>query len=285
MDAWLVLPVYLIAGALAGLLSGLLGIGGGLVMVPALLVCFSVLGIDAESIPALALGTSLTTIAITACFSARAHKKLGNLVDPFSRNMRLLIVSLSIGVLVGARITTNLSREHILLAIGSFQFLVAGWMWRRSMFSATFPEEYSLSLSERPQDMLPPGSTQAFFGVVGVVSSISGIGGATLMIPYFDRYAIPYVKSAALSSCFGCVIGVLGFISYGLLDGPTPPIDWSIGYVNLPAVIAMAAGSIHLTSVGARLSKKFSGKTLTKVFALFLLLSSAKLLLPIFVFR
>lgn len=281
MNLWVVITAYLFSGAMAGILSGLLGIGGGLVMVPALLFCFSVLKIAPDVIPALALGTSLTTIAITAFFSCRAHYKLGNLADPFSKKMRLLSLSLAIGVIVGAHITTKLSREHLFVAIGSFQFLVAIWMWRRSMFPVASRVIGDQSMSKLPQDMLPNQSTQVFFAGVGAISSISGIGGATLMIPYFDRFAIPYAKSAALSSCFGCVIGLLGFLSYGLLASASQDIGWSIGYVNLPAVAAMAAGSYYMTSVGAKLSNRLSGKTLSKTFAALLLLSSAKLLLPI----
>lgn len=281
MNEWVVLPTYLIAGAVAGLLSGLLGIGGGLVMVPALLLCFSVLDIPPNVVPALALGTSLATIAITAFLSARAHYKIGNLVDPFSWRMRLLAVSLAIGVVIGARITTNLSREHLYSAIGIFQFIVAAWMWRRSMLPFADRAGDAENLAEPPQNMLPRLSARWFFGLVGIVSSISGIGGATLMVPYFDRFSIPFARAAALSTYFGCVIGVLGFVSYGLIESPPQPIAWSLGYVNLPAVAAMAGGSYYLTKIGAKLSKKIPGKTLTKGFSLLLFGSSAKLLLSL----
>jgi hypothetical protein len=282
MSATLVYVAYVVTGAAAGLMSGLFGIGGGLVMVPALLVCFAVAGVPADSIPALALGTSLTAICFASALASREHVRIGNLARPFSARMLLMAVFLALGVMAGADISTHLARDRVLVCIAAFQLVVAAWMFFGSLQRA--PRSGSAvdaDVEGVAQARLRPFSASAFLALTGVVSSIGGIGGATLMIPFFSHVGIEYRKAAALSTFFGCVIGAFGFVSFGILAHPRAALPMTVGYVSLPALASMVAGSYFLVRFGARLSKRLSKTVLTRGFCLFLVASGAKVLLPL----
>lgn len=270
---------YLATGAVAGLLSGLFGIGGGLVMVPVLLACFSACGAPVESVPALALGTSLTSICFASAMASREHWRIGNLAEPFSARMLGFAAFLAAGVVAGAALCTHLPRQSVLVCIAVFQIAVAAWMFRSTLRPA-LPQHAPQTDLRPAQALLDVVPSRAFLALTGAVSSIGGIGGATLMIPYFSFQGIEYRKAAALSTFFGCVIGAFGFIAYGLMAHPTQPLPMSIGFVSVPAFACMAAGSLLLVRVGARLSLRLSKSVLTRGFCIFLLVSAARLLHP-----
>ncbi len=275
--------IYVVVGAAAGLMSGLFGIGGGLVMVPALLACFALAGMPAEHIPALALGTSLSVICLTSAMASREHWRIGNLVQPFSGPTLRLAAMLGLGVVAGAAVSTRLPKEVVLLWIAIFQVTVAICMARRT-FRPAAPSITSVAPArsdEPPQRQLNATQAGAFLVVTGAVSSIGGIGGATLMIPYFSRAGIDYPKAAALSTFFGCVIGAFGCLSYAFLARPTSAIPLAVGYVSLPAFASMALGSLLCVRHGARLSLRLSKATLTRGFCCFLLASGGQVLLPL----
>lgn len=269
--------IYVATGAFAGLCSGLFGIGGGLVMVPALMACFAVSGIPADLIPPLALGTSLSAIAFTSLVASREHVKLGNLKNPFGGTMLVLACFLGVGVWLGTAFSTKMPRMSVLMALGVFQWLVAAWMLRGSFVVKKNVDESS-GPSVPAQEGLRKTSSRLFMLATGVVSAIGGIGGATLMIPYFTKQKIEYRKAAALSTCLGCVIGGVGFITYGLMSKPAQALPLSFGYVSLPALACMAMGSMYLVKIGARLSQKVPAKILTRVFCVFLVVSGWKML-------
>jgi uncharacterized membrane protein YfcA len=271
---------YLATGAVAGLLSGLFGIGGGLVMVPVLLACFSVSGAPVESIPALALGTSLTSICFASAMASREHFRIGNLAEPFSPRTLGFAAYLAGGVVAGAGLCTHLPRQTVLVCIALFQLAVAAWMFRGTLQPAA-PRQAPTADVRPAQALLNAVPARAFFALTGAVSSIGGIGGATLMIPYFSLQGIEYRQAAALSTFFGCVIGAFGFIAYGLLAHPSPALPMSIGFVSLPAFAGMAMGSLFLARAGARLSQRLSRLTLTRGFCVFLVVSAARLLLSL----
>lgn len=275
----LIHAVYLAAGAAAGLLSGLFGIGGGLVMVPALLVCFSLARLPADAVPSLALGTSLSVICFVSVLTTRENLRAGHLARPFSARMLALAACLALGATAGALVSTRLPVPTLLLLLGLFQIAVGARMWRSSSQPAR-------RLSHSPSDAVAqdrlrfPGAGTVLFAAGGV-SSIGGIAGATLMTPYFARAGIEYPQAAALSTFFGCIVGAAGFVSYGLLAHPAQALPMSVGYVSLPAFASMAAGSLCLVRFGARLSKRVSKAWLTRGFCCFLFVSGLKLLVPL----
>ncbi len=283
MDTLSLFPIYLATGAISGLLAGLLGIGGGLIMVPALLAGFAIAGVPSASIPALALGTSLTAVCFNSLLASREHLRLGNLVQPFSGRMRVLAAWLVVGVLAGTLLSTRLPQRGALLAIAVFQIIVGCQMLRASFRPA--PAASGLSKAQLqadlvPQQQLQPQQARAFLLLTGMVSALGGIGGATLLVPYFKRAGIEYSQAAALSSGFGCVIGAAGCLSYALLGQADASIPMTLGSVNLPAFASLALGASLLVRWGARLSKQLPQVLLTRGFCVFLLTSGGKLLLP-----
>ncbi len=271
-----ILAIYLATGAVAGLLSGLFGIGGGLVMVPALLVGFTLAGMPAEAIPSLALGTSLTAVCFSSALGSRENFLLGNLRQPFSRRTLILAAFLAGGVVAGAAVSTRLPRTTLLFLLGLYQIAVALWMASRLAHPALAGSDPALGAVA--QDALPP-TASAFMFLTGGVASIGGVGGATLMIPYFARVGVEHRQAAALSTWFGCVVGAFGFVSYGLLARPATALPWSLGYVSLSAFASLAAGSLFLVRFGARLANRLDRATLVRVFCAFLLVSGSKLLI------
>lgn len=283
MDGFATFTLYVAVGAAAGLLSGLFGIGGGLVMVPALLACFALAGMPAEYIPGLALGTSLSVICLTSAMASREHWRIGNLVQPFSGRTLRLAAMLGLGVVAGAAVSTRLPKEGVLLSIAVFQVAVAIYMARKT-FRPAQPLIASIAPEgpyQPPQGKLHAGRASAFLLVTGAVSSIGGIGGATLMIPYFSGAGIDFPKAAALSTFFGCVIGAFGCLSYAFLAQTPSAIPLAVGYVSLPAFASMALGSLLCVRHGARLSTRLSKATLTRGFCCFLFASGGKVLLPL----
>lgn len=279
MDTLTVFAIYLATGAISGLASGLFGIGGGLVMVPALLACFAQSGVAPESIPALALGTSLTSIAFTSFVASREHLRLGNLSKPWSASMAWLVAFLCAGVFAGSALATTLPRAAILACIGAFQLAVAAWMLRASFLPK--PASGESSAPAPAHESIPAWRSRLFMALTGSVSAIGGIGGATLMIPYFSSQGVDYRRAAALSTFLGCSIGLFGFASYAFFAHPSSPIPMSLGFVSLPAFASMAFGSFFLVKAGARLSRRISPKILTRGFCVFLSASAAKMLLPL----
>ena len=254
--------LYLATGAVTGLLAGLLGIGGGLIMVPALLACFPAVGVPAASIPALALGTSLTTICVSSLLASHEHVRVGNLSQPFSGPMPRLMAWLAIAV---------------------FQIFVASRMLHRSLkpqadIAAGAANANTVGTAQSRLDAKRAGP---FFVATGALCSIAGIAGTSLMVPYFRARGIEHRKAAALATWFNCIIGALGFVSYGLLAGPDRAIPMALGYVSLPALAGLAFGASLFVRYGARLSRRLPPALLMRGFCCFLYVSGGKALFAI----
>lgn len=280
MDTASIHLIYITTGALAGLTAGLLGIGGGLVMVPALLVCFALAGMPAEVIPALALGTSLANVCFASALASREQARLGQLSHPFSVRMLAFAACLALGMAAGASVTTRLPHEVLLWCLAIFQLAMGAWMlWgscRRARVAPPAAED-----QQPAQDRLRPAATGAYLVLTGAVCSVSGIGGATLVIPYALAAGVDYRRAAALASFFGCMVGAAGFVSYGLLTRPAQPLPGCLGYVSVPAFISLALGSLLFVRMGARWSQRWSKQALTRAFSICLLASGFKALLPL----
>lgn len=322
MDQSDVYLLFLVAGAFSGLTAGLFGIGGGLVMVPALLVSFTLAGVPPNDLVPMALGTSLACVGFTSFMAARAHFELGNLARPLSVRVLGFSACLAVGVFIGSEFSTSVPRNTILGAIGFYQLFVACWMlWttidrahrpapeshdpEAGIAAMVAPNEMlstnndprvddlsSITISPKepewtpPEDLMPAQNKIGqvggafFFAAAGAVSSVAGTGAATLMIPFFAKVGIPFRKAAALSSCFGCAVGILGALAYAFISTPDQHLAMSVGYVNIPAFISLSAGSFFLVRYGARVSMRVSPKNLARGFCAFLLLSSSAMLAP-----
>ncbi len=255
VDAMLV--IYLLLGGVAGLLAGLLGIGGGLVIVPVLAWIFSASGFAAGSLMQLAVGTSLATIVITSLSSLLAHHRRAGVRWP-------LVWQLSGGIVFGAWLGAVLAHympsQSLARLFGVFELLVAAQM----LFGRP-PAEHR-TVAGRSKNLLAGG-------VIGVVSAILGIGGGTLTVPWLAWHNVPMRQAVGTAAACGLPIalaGTLGFAVAGWQNSELPAA--STGYVYWPAVLAIGISSVVVAPLGARLAHRLPQRILKRIFALFLAL-------------
>jgi uncharacterized membrane protein YfcA len=249
------LMTCLILGGFAGLLAGLLGIGGGLVIVPILAGIFSAQHFPAGILMQLAVGTSLATIVVTSLSSLRAHHQRGGVLWPLVWQLSLGIV---FGAWLGAAIAHAIPSQSLARLFGVFELLVAAQMLLGK------PPAVHHQVSGRSKNL-------AAGGIIGTISAILGIGGGTLTVPYLSWHNIPMRQAVGTAAACGLPIalaGTVGFIVTGWQTSHLP--DYSSGYVYWPAVAAISVTSMLAAPLGVRLAHTLPQKTLKKIFALFL---------------
>ncbi len=251
----LILGLYLLAGVFVGLASGLFGIGGGMIAVPALLPIFAAQGFDPEIAMHLAVGSSLATIMLTGVSSARAHWRLGNILWDA---LPWLAGGLVIGAVAGAQVAALLPGDELKTLFGIFALLLSV----RMAFVGT----------PRPARIGLPRIVVVLVGVViGVLSALVGIGGGTMTVPFLVWTGVAMREAVGTSAAAGVCIaiaGTLGFVLAGSGDADLPA--WSTGYIYWPAVGGIALASVFLAPIGARLASRLPPVMLRRAFAVFL---------------
>ncbi|MFA7429090.1 MAG: sulfite exporter TauE/SafE family protein [Rhodospirillaceae bacterium] len=255
--------VLVLTGAIAGVLAGLLGVGGGIVIVPVLFNLFPFLGIDEAVRMHLAVGTSLATIIPTSIMSARSHDRRGSI----DRNLlRSWGPAVFIGAIVGITLGAGARGEVLTLIFAGVALLVAANM--------AFRVE-SMTLAES----LPTGILRHALGlIVGGFSVLMGIGGGTLSVPILTAFAYPIRRAVGTASALGFIIavpGAIGFILAGL-DVPNRP-PGSLGYVNLIGFALIVPATMLTAPLGTRIAHAISPALLRRTFALFLLATSLRM--------
>ncbi|MEQ3694957.1 MAG: sulfite exporter TauE/SafE family protein [Alcanivorax sp.] len=247
--------LYLLVGAIAGLLAGLFGIGGGMVIVPVLIFSFAAQGVSADVLTHMAVATSLTTIVFTSISSVREHHRNGAIDWPMVSNMALGIV---VGTGVGVAFITSVPGPILQSIIGVFALLLSA-----KMFFAWEPSGSGV----RPGRV---GLVSAG-GVIGFGSSWFGIGGGTFTVPYLTWMRFNMRQAVATSAACGIPIALTGAVSNmaAAWDNPLLP-EWSTGFVYWPAVIGIALTSMPMAKVGARLAHRLNAGLLKKLFAVLL---------------
>lgn len=263
--AWLVgLALALLAtGVVAGVLAGLLGVGGGIVIVPVLYHLFTLLGIDESVRMHVTVGTSLATIIPTSIMSSRAHRKRGSLDVGL---LKQLMPSVVVGVLLGSVLSGYFSGRVLTLIFATMALLVAlNMAFKRDGFSLGngLPGRLGVSL---------------IGGAIGGISTLMGIGGGTLSVPILNAYQTPMHKAVGTGATLGMVIslpGALAFMVNGWGEPNLPPA--SLGYVNLLGMALIVPATMVTTSWGARLAHAIDARRLRQVFAVFLTLTSLRM--------
>ncbi|WP_027367221.1 sulfite exporter TauE/SafE family protein [Desulfocurvibacter africanus] len=258
--------VYLGVGAGAGILAGLLGVGGGVVIVPALVFAFTGLGYPAEHIMHLALGTSLASIMFTSISSFRAHHKRGAVLWSV---VKAITPGIIVGTYAGSYVASMLSTGFLK------GFFVAFLYW--------VSIQMLLNIKPKPKRALPgtPGMFAAG-STIGVVSSLVGIGGGSLSVPFMTLCNIPMHTAVGTSAAIGFPIAVAGAVGYlvnGLSAQGLPPM--SIGYISMPALIGVAGMSVLTAPLGAKLAHALPVDKLKKIFALLLLITATRMLVSL----
>jgi uncharacterized membrane protein YfcA len=257
---------YLIVGAIAGVLAGLLGIGGGLVIVPMLVFCFTRQGIPEIFMMHLALGTSMASIIFTSASSFWAHHQRGAVHWMVVRRIVLgIFVGTFLGSCVAAYLSTNVLKGFFIV----FLYYVASQML--------------LNRKPKPSRELP--GKLGMFGagnVIGAVSSLVGIGGGSLSVPFMIWSNISVHHAIGTSAAIGfpiAIAGTLGYIYNGFKVSGLP--DFSVGYVYLPALTGLIFASVLTAPIGVRLAHSLPVEKLKRVFAFLLLIVGTRMLISV----
>lgn len=262
MEVW---PVYLLTGGIVGFLAGLLGIGGGLLMVPVLAAIFMSLGFPADRILHIALGTTTAIITLTALSSLRAHHVRGAVDWPVVRYMTPGIVA---GALIGSTLADQLSSRILGIIFVLFIYFAATQMW--------------LNLKPGAEHTLPGrAGLLAAGGVIGAISSLVAIGGGLLTVPFLTACQIGMRHAIGTAAAIGFPVALASAAGYavnGLLQTQPLP-DYSLGYIYLPALAMVAMTSTMTAPLGARMAHILPPAALRKIFAGLLYLLGTRLLL------
>ncbi|MGJ8658148.1 MAG: sulfite exporter TauE/SafE family protein [Akkermansiaceae bacterium] len=255
-------------GIFAGILAGLLGVGGGIVIVPVLFFLFQSFGVSAETAMLVATATSLATIVPTSLSSIRSHHKKGNVNFDLLKRWSPFILS---GVLAGSLLVTKVDGTWLTVLFGIIATLSALNMLLRTGKSALFQQ-------------LPGKLGQSIMGTsIGFFSSMVGIGGGTISVPLLTLYNYPAHKAVGTAAAIGLIISLPGALTM-LLLGSTPPDapPGTFGLVNLGALLCIIPLTILFAPAGAALAAKLDAAKLKKVFAVVLLITGLRMLAQLF---
>lgn len=251
-------------GSAVGFLAGLLGIGGGLIMVPALYYLFShQLQLDIGLAMPMAIATSLSTIMFTAFSATLAHYKLGNVNATV---LRYSGVGIAIGAIIGAQLASVLPGDWLKKLFAVLVMLIVTYM----VFGKPPVAHQTLS--------------KVKIGIVGLLtgglSAVMGIGGGAILVPALLWFNVNIKQAIGCAACCGLITALFGSLSFvqagwGHADLPA----WSFGYVYLPAVAGVIICSVFTANWGAKLGQRLDTQILKKIFAGFLILVSLRMLL------
>jgi uncharacterized membrane protein YfcA len=263
LEPSLVLQLLLI-GTCAGFAAGLLGLGGGMLMVPFVAMILEARGYPPEYTVKMAVATSLATICFTSISSVRAHHRRGAVMWPV---VRVLAPGILVGSVLGAQLAVALPGKVLSVVFGLF---VA--------FAAT---QLLLNRKPKPSRTLP--GRAATFGVgtvIGGVSALVGAGGAFISVPFMTWCNIKIHDAVGTSAALGFPVALAGTLGYVLagLDMPRMP-PGSLGYLYVPGLLVISLASITTAPLGARLAHSMDVRPLQKVFAVVLYMLAAYFLL------
>ena len=271
IDLGQLLPLIAIAvtaGVAGGILAGLLGVGGGIVIVPALYFPLSTVGMDAAITMQVAVGTSLATIVFTSLSSGYGHFKRGAIDMDL---LKLWAPSLLVGVVLGALLGGYVSGLILVGVFGVVAALVAIDMIFRKTKDDPTPRGF-------------PKSVWAALGVVtGALSAMMGIGGGTIGVPLLNFLGYDIRRAVGTSAAIGFIIGLPGAIVYaltGLGAEGLPP--FSLGYVNLAAAAIIIPLTATFAHVGVKLVHSIPRRALRFAFGIFLMITSLRMLYDLF---
>lgn len=256
----IVVPL-IVTGMISGFLAGLLGVGGGIVIVPILAFLLETSGIHTTTPMHIAVGSSLAIIVPTSLISARVHMQLGNVDINVIRRLGPFVF---LGALGGAIAADNLDNASLKALFGMLAVLIGVSFLVRVIVL---------------RDGLPALAGRSILGAsIGLISSLVGIGGGSLTVPTLVSCGWTMRRAVGSSALMGLVIAIPGMISF-MIVGLGAASDWplSTGYVWWPAVMVIAAAAYSTTKLGAIFSSKIDQALLRRVFGVFLMIVGARL--------
>lgn len=247
--------VYLALGVAAGMLSGLLGVGGGLVIVPVLALVFTQGIVAPNLIMHVAIGTSLASIVVTSIASVYTHNKHEAVLWPV---FSMLTPGIIMGALMGSVLAGLIPSYQLELMFGVFEILVAMQM----VWGADVKGDHEL----------PGAAGMSLVGLgIGVISSIFGIGGGTMTVPYLTWRGVSIHKAVATSAAVGLPIAIAGSLGYLIMGSAHADLpNWSTGFLYWPALLCIVTSSLVFAPYGANLAHRIPTARLKTLFAFFI---------------
>ncbi len=257
------LAVLAVAAAVAGFMAGLLGVGGGIIMVPALYYAFTVLDFDLLTRMHLSVGTSLAIIIPTSIVSTKTHMEYDAVDFKMVKSFGVFILT---GVVLGTFLAVNLKTPSLVLFFSIFAFMVG-------LFFIFLREK----LVQNPKVI--SNMIKKISGVIiGFISIPLGIGGGSLMVPFMRTFGYDIRKSIGTAAAIGFLISVSGAVTMiiggEIINNVNTP--FSVGYINLLGFIVFVPVTMIMARIGAKVVYKIDRKLLSKIFGIFLLVVSAR---------
>ena len=264
---WTLVPIFLAIGGVVGFIAGLLGIGGGMTMIPLLTLIFSYQHFPPEHILHIAVATSLATIVFTSISSVRAHHAHDAVVWPIFWKLGPGIL---VGSLLGPQLVSGLSTAALSGVFAAF-----------TAFTAT-----RLLINLKPKRMRSLPGPMGMFAVgsgLGALSTMVGAGGAFISVPFMTACNVRIHNAVATSAALGLPIaaaGTVGYLIAGLRQPDLPP--YTVGYLNLPALFSIASASMLAAPAGARMAHRWPVARLRRAFAALLYVVASFFLWKVF---
>jgi uncharacterized membrane protein YfcA len=257
------LAVLAIAAAVAGFMAGLLGVGGGIIMVPALYYAFTVLDFDIVTRMHLSVGTSLAIIIPTSIISTKTHMEYDAVDFKMVKSFGIFIL---LGVIAGTFLAVNLKTPSLVLFFSVFAFIVGLFF--------IFVREKLMDNPKKISDLIKNISGI----IIGFISVPLGIGGGSLMVPFMRTFGYDIRKSIGTAAAVGFLIALSGTITMitggKIIDNVNTP--YSVGYINLLGFIVFVPVTMIMARIGAKAVYKINKKLLSKIFGTFLILVSIR---------
>ena len=257
------LLVLSIAASVAGFMAGLLGVGGGIIMVPALYYAFTVLDFDLATRMHISVGTSLAIIVPTSIISAKTHMEHKAVDVNLVKSFGIFIV---LGVIAGTFLAVNLRTSDFILFFSIMAFIVG-------LFFIFFRDKFL----ENPKKI--KDSIKNISGIgVGFISVLLGIGGGSLMVPFMRTFGYDIRRSIGTASAIGILIAISGTLTMmtggEIINNVNTP--YTIGYINLFGFIVFVPVTMLMARIGAKAVYKIGKKLLSKIFGTFLIIVSIR---------
>lgn len=255
--------VLAVIGAGAGVLAGLLGVGGGIVLVPAFFYAFTGLGYGGPHLMQMCLATSLATIVVTSLRSVQSHNRKGAVDWDILRGWAPGIAA---GAVVGMLSVAGLRSEFLQIVFGVLALCIGLYMgfgrahWRLG-------------------PAMPVGALRVVLSpLVGFLSVLMGIGGGSFGVPLMSLFSTPIHRAVATAAGFGVVIAVPAVIGFLLLPSPAGVPPFTVGVVSVPAFLLVIAMTLITTPIGVRLAHSMDAAPLKRIFAVFLVFVALNML-------
>lgn len=255
---------YVLTGCLTGVLAGLLGVGGGIIVVPALMLLLPEGDISAEQRMHISVATSLVVMIPTAFSSALKHFQQQNLIPVVFRRLGLGIF---FGAIAGVYLAKQLPRQGLQMIFAIFELIIAYEMLRPR----------AVENKEQGEISAPAAEMVAVGGLIGGLSSLLGIGGGTMTVPYLNWRGVSIRKAIGTSASCGFVIAVTGAAAFAW-SGPAQSTPGLYGYIYLPAALSIGLASMITARFGAGMSQTLSVALLRRLFGLLLIAVAVKML-------